>query len=392
MLLHLKPISRKGWAFFDKQYLSLFKISPSADARLQAFGTDWLADRIIFPPIMSSKIVTDGGNTIVHDVIPLTDTGSNIAFINNSFCNAHKIAPLGTWRGSIDTLLSSHAVTTPFFPIDFLLTSGEVRRVIALGCEQIGRSPGIEPPQLLQLSSLFKINSADVSNCPGIIQVLLGQESQELLLEKATHVNDMCINSYLPSFCKDISIQLSPCTSKLSLVGTFGEPALQTHQTGFKLQARQGQFVLFKNPNDNIKMLLTKFTHSTFSVESPQKCSSNSFERNPDNFDPDHQQPAQKLLQNLQLPFQSDFSHQSNQLQSGPCNQEVKFKKCNKFYFTASMALLSKVFATKILSVLLSLAIIRTDQPCANFPSISHQEIQNFSNTWSSPGLLQVFI
>ena len=139
-------------------------------------------------------------------------------------------------------------MTTTFFPSDFLLTSGKVRQVIALGCEQIGRSPGIEPPQLLQLSSLFKINSADVSNCPGIIQVLLGQESQELLLEKATHVNDMCINSYLPSFCKDISIQLSPCTSKLSLVGTFGEPALQTHQTGYNLQARQGQFVLFKNP------------------------------------------------------------------------------------------------------------------------------------------------
>ena len=117
MLLHLKPISKKGWAFFDKQYLSLFKISPTADARLQAFGTDWLADRIIFPPIMSTKVVTDGGNNIVHDVITLSDTGSNIAFINNSFCNVHKIAPLGTWRGSIDT--------TPFFPIDFLLTSGK---------------------------------------------------------------------------------------------------------------------------------------------------------------------------------------------------------------------------------------------------------------------------
>ena len=139
-------------------------------------------------------------------------------------------------------------------------------------------------------------------------------------------------------------------------------------------------------------MLLMKLTHSTFSVESPQKCSSNSFERNPDNFDPDHQQPAQKLLQNLQLPLQSDSSHQSKQLQAGPCNQEVQFKKCNKFYFTASMALLTKVFATKILPILLSLAIIRPDQQFENFPSMSNQEIQNFSNNWSSPGLLQVFV
>ena len=190
MLSYLKPTSVKDWALFDYQYRCLFKVTPTADARIQAFGTDWLNQRLILPPIMATKIVTDWGNHIAHDVITLSDTGSNIAFVNNSFCNSHKISPLGTWKGSIDTLLSTHAVTTPFFPINFLLTTGKVRRVIALGCEQIGRSPGIEPPQMLQLSNLFKINTADVTNCAGIIQILLGQESQELLLEKATHVND----------------------------------------------------------------------------------------------------------------------------------------------------------------------------------------------------------
>ena len=123
MLSHLKPISRKDWAFFDKQYQSLFKVTPMADARIQAFGTDWLIQRIILPPIMSTKIVTDGGNHIAHDVITLSDTGSNIAFVDNSFCNFHKISPLGTWKGSIDTLLSTHAVTTPFFPINFFINN-----------------------------------------------------------------------------------------------------------------------------------------------------------------------------------------------------------------------------------------------------------------------------
>ena len=78
MLLHLKPVSKKDWALFDRQYRALFNTSPTADARLQAFGTDWLADRIILPPILSTKIVIDGGNDLVHDVITLSDTGYSI--------------------------------------------------------------------------------------------------------------------------------------------------------------------------------------------------------------------------------------------------------------------------------------------------------------------------
>ena len=56
------------------------------------------------------------------------------------------------------------------------------------------------------------------------------------------------------------------------------------------------------------------------------------------------------------------------------------------------MALLSKVFATQILPVILSLAIIRPDQSCVNFPTIKHQDLENFSTNWNSPGLLQVFV
>ena len=195
-----------------------------------------------------------------------------------------------------------------------------------------------------------------------------------------------------PDLCKDISIQMSSATTKLSLVGAIGQPALQKFQPGYNLQAKQGQFVLFKNPSDNIKTLLTRSSHSTFSVESPEKCSPNAFMSNSDNFDPDKEQSAQKFLQMIPLQYQLNNSQQSNQLQAGPCNQEVKFKKHYNISFTSSMALISKVFATKILPVLLSLAIIRPDQLSVNFPSISPQEIQNFSNTWSTPGLLQVFV
>ena len=180
MLLHLKPVTKRQWSLFDRQYRALFNISPTADARLQAFAVDWLKDRLILPPILSTKIINDGGNNLIHDVITLSDTGSNIAFIDSSFCAHHNINPLGTWKGHIDTLLSSHAITTPFFPVDFRLTNGQVRRVIALGCENIGTATGLAPHQMLQLSTIFKVNSKDVENCTGLIRVLLGQESQKI--------------------------------------------------------------------------------------------------------------------------------------------------------------------------------------------------------------------
>ena len=149
----MQPVTKRQWSLFDKQYRALFNISPSSDARLQAYVVDWLKDRLILPPILSTTIINDGGNTLIHDVITLSDTGSNIAFIDSSFCAHHNINPL-----------SSHAITTPFFSVDFRLTNGQVRRVIALGCENIGRAPGLAPHQMLQLSTLFKVNSADVEN------------------------------------------------------------------------------------------------------------------------------------------------------------------------------------------------------------------------------------
>ena len=124
-----------------------------------------------------------------------------------------------------------------------------------------------------------------------------------------------------------MSIQMSPATTKLSLVGAIGQPALQKFQPGYNLQAKQGKFLLFKSPTDNIKMLLTKSKHSTFSVESPEKCSPNAFISNSNNSDPDKDHSAGKFLQMIPLQYQLNNSQQSNQPQAGPCTQEVKFKK-----------------------------------------------------------------
>ena len=101
---------------------------------------------------------------------------------------------------------------------------------------------------MLQLSTIFKVNSKDVESCTGLIRVLLGQESQELLLEKATHINQMCIYDYLPDFCRDMSIQLSPATSKLSIVGAVGQPALKNFQPGSTFKKRMVNIYHSKAP------------------------------------------------------------------------------------------------------------------------------------------------
>ena len=164
---------------------------------------------------------------MVPNIITLSHIGSNIAFICNDFTSANTISPLGTWKGSVDTLLSTHNIVTNVFPIDFLLNSGEVRRVIALGCDNIGTCPGLAPAHILQLSHLFKVNCADIDNPAGLIKILIGQDSQDLLLEKATLANSKNIEDYLPTFCRDISIQISPDAQKLCFVGKIGLSKLE---------------------------------------------------------------------------------------------------------------------------------------------------------------------
>ena len=113
------PTNKRQWSQFDKQFRALFNVSPSSDARLQAYAVDWLKDRLILPPILRTTIINDGGNNFITDIITLSDSGSNIAFIDSSFCAHHNINPLGVWKGHIDTLLSTHAISTPFYPVDF---------------------------------------------------------------------------------------------------------------------------------------------------------------------------------------------------------------------------------------------------------------------------------
>ena len=118
--------------------------------------------------------------------------------------------------------------------------------------------------------------------------MLIGQECQELLLEKATHVNQTPISDYLPDFCRDISLQLSPATSKLSFVGAIGQPTLENFQPGFNLNAKDGKYVLFKSPSENLKMMLTKSKHSSFIVQPEQRCSQKFMTSNFDKSGPDN--------------------------------------------------------------------------------------------------------
>ena len=168
------PKNKRQWSQFDRQYRALFNVSPSPDARIKAYAADWLQDRLILPPLLRTTLCTDGGNNFIHDNITLSDSGSNIAFIDSTFCAQHNIHPLGVWKGHIDTLMSSHAVSTPFYPVDFRLTDGNIRRVVCLGCDNIGNAVGLAPHQLLQLSTIFRVNSKDVESCSGQIRILIG--------------------------------------------------------------------------------------------------------------------------------------------------------------------------------------------------------------------------
>ena len=139
-------------------------------------------------------------------------------------------------------------------------------------------------------------------------------------------------------------------------------------------------------------MMLTKSKHSSFIVQSEQRCSQKFMTSNFDKSGPDNDHSARTFFQTVQHPLQLTNLQQPTGPQTQPSKQEVTPKRYSNISFASSMTLVNKVFAINILPVLLSLAIFRPDKLGLKLPPISAQELHNFSCTWFNPGLLQVLL
>ena len=174
------------------------------------------------------------------------------------------------------------------------------------------------------------------------------------------------ISEYIPDFCRDISLQLSPATTKLSIVGAIGQPALENFHPGFNLNAKNGKYVLFQSPSENLKLMLTNSKHSSFTVQTEQKCSQKFMTSNFDKPGPDTDHPAPKLFNtsrnSLQLTNLTNAAQKPVGPQTQPSKQEVTPNKHSNISFPSAMTLVNKVFTINILHILLSLAIFRSDK------------------------------
>ena len=95
---------------------------------------------------MASDIECNGK---LHRVLPLSDTGSAIAFLLKEFAEKLNMTTAGWWEGSIETLYSVQKVISKFYKIKLVLKDGSTRVVLGLECDSLGGRPAL-PPALVE--------------------------------------------------------------------------------------------------------------------------------------------------------------------------------------------------------------------------------------------------
>ena len=181
------------------------------------FNSDFKNLRDILQPIMATHIECDGKG---HKMLTLSDTGSTIAFLVKGFAEKLNMTPAGGWEGMIETLYSVQKVVSKFYKIRLVLADKTTRVILGLECDSLGGRPALPPPLVEAVCKEFNYDAKNIFQSGGRITLLLGQDTQSLLLEKLPNLR----KSSNPAF-RDVSIQGTAASSMASIVGALGLPA-----------------------------------------------------------------------------------------------------------------------------------------------------------------------
>ena len=124
---------------------------------------------------------------------------------------------------------------------------------------------------------MFKVSTASVCSTSGPIKFVLGQESNSLLLRPLTHIRNIELSSYLPSFATNLSLQASPLTPLLNIVGAVGGQESPQGRT-LLYQTRMtpaGTFYFSVSPkSEDINSLNLQYYNQGLETIIPKDCSS----------------------------------------------------------------------------------------------------------------------
>jgi hypothetical protein len=180
---------------------------------------------------------------VVTNIMALSDSGSTVGFTIKSLCTRLNIPPAGEWKGEIETIYSTQTVVTNFYKLSFGLKNKSSKTVFCLETESLGSRAALPPDLVDDICKNFKVDKALVYKKAGRLELLLGQDSQSLLLSKTD--NKPGANP----FFQDISIQSSPASPWLSIVGAVGPgEGVTSRGRNFRNKIIHGNFCFNSNP------------------------------------------------------------------------------------------------------------------------------------------------
>jgi hypothetical protein len=168
---------------------------------------DFRKDRNVLQPIFSGTVVTADAT---HKVLVLSDSGSTVGFTVKEFMMSVGIKPVGLWKGHLETVNETKYCEISFYRVHFLLPDGKGHRdVLCLETPSLGKRDSLPVDLVKDVARAFELNTANIFTAGGKVQVLLGQDTAALLLNK---VDSKAARATSCHFYEDISVFSSPAT------------------------------------------------------------------------------------------------------------------------------------------------------------------------------------
>ena len=224
---------------------SVFKISPS-----------WLTrNRHIFQSVMEIALLNKG---VEHKHLSLSDSGSTGSFLVSAFAKHVGLSPHGRWSGNLTTLMGSVPYSCNFYKLVLKVvrqnSDNHLPEMIiswALETPRIGSRVELPANIVQYLCQHYECDPSEVCSRAGNFGSLLGLDTQRYLLKEITHVNDKKIVN--PTHLSNMSIQWSPLSEKLSLVGCLGGQSSDSRPDSngrtFGVLGVVGHFQFFETPS-----------------------------------------------------------------------------------------------------------------------------------------------
>lgn len=214
----------------------------------------WLKGKTTFQSVMEITLEHRG---ISHKHLSLSDSGSTGSFLVKSYASHIGLAPAGRWSGNLTTLMGCAAYSCDFYKVTLKVVKQEhgsqlPTKVItwALETPKIGQRLELPSDIVSHLCQHYKCTPSQVSTRAGNFASLLGLDTQRYLLKEITHIDNVRISN--PPHLANMSLQWSPLSDKMSLVGCVGGTGNQAPEDDgqtFGIQSVVGQFSFFDAPS-----------------------------------------------------------------------------------------------------------------------------------------------